>query len=103
MVKISQQGVPQKAEVTVLAEPRMQPCDQCVAKHCVCLPWVKGGQLLSACVGCFVHKLSCQMARKSGRKIKVVKKKTQEDWERAVRVMREGMRVEEGGWQGSAL
>src|SRR5882724_2271893 len=73
MVKISQQGVPQKAKVTVLAEPRMQPCDPCVAKHHVCLPWVKGGQLLSACVGCFIQKLSCQMAGKSGRKIKVVK------------------------------
>ena len=27
MVKIGQQGVPQKVEVTVLAEHRMQPCD----------------------------------------------------------------------------
>ena len=73
MVKIGQQGVPQKAEVTVLAEPRTQPCNRCVAKHHVCLPRVKGGQLLSACVGCFIQKLSCQMAGKSGRKIKVVK------------------------------
>jgi len=73
MVKIGQQGVQQKAEVTVLAEPRMQPCNQCVAKHHVCLPQVKGGQLLSACVGCFIQKLSCQTAGKSRRKIKVVK------------------------------
>src|SRR5882724_1633743 len=73
MVKIGQQGVQQKAEVTVLAEPRKQPCNQCVAKHHVCLPRAKGGQLFSACVGCFRQKLSCQMVGKSGRKIKVSK------------------------------
>ena len=27
MVKIGQKGIPQKVEVTVLAEPRTQPCD----------------------------------------------------------------------------
>jgi len=39
----------------------------------MCLPQVKGGQLLNAGVGCFRQKLSCQMAGKGRRKPRVVK------------------------------
>ena len=46
----------------------------------MCLPWAKGGQLLSACVGCFGQKLSCQTAGKGGRKTKVVKEEDMRGW-----------------------
>ena len=59
MVKGGHRGVPKKAEVLILDEPRVTPCNWCKVGGWDCMPWTKGGQPLEACAGCFKWKVSC--------------------------------------------
>src|SRR5882724_1790008 len=56
-----QAHVTRKAEVVVLAEARMVPCDRCQAKGHKCHSRTKGGQPLNVCIGCHGQKLLCRM------------------------------------------
>ena len=78
MKKTGRTGVPKKAEVIVLAEPRTTPCDRCRMRNTLCMPRTKGGQPLDACAGCFRQKLSCQTGGMGGRR-KFVKGKQSAD------------------------
>jgi len=66
--KGGKKGVPKKAEVVVLAEPRKLKCDRCKARNRPCMPRTKGGRHLDACAECFGRKVSCRTGGAGGRK-----------------------------------
>jgi len=70
--------VPKRAEVIVSTEPREVPCDRCLTKGGECLPRIKGGQALEACLGCFRQKLSCRTGG-AGRRKKAAEEKDAND------------------------
>ena len=66
--KGGKKGVPKKAEVVVLAEPRKIKCNRCKARNRPCMPRTKGGRHLDTCGECFRRKVSCRTGGAGGRK-----------------------------------